>query len=314
MDGYATAIVSAKYGNHLLREQANEKNPVGLAILGGRMKKKITLLVGLLAVAGFCGKRILILGDSITQGSSNPVERPWRDWILQIANAAGKPYTPVGLASWQVYDYNTKSLVVNYLGVGVCSADPYPMTSSVAKSTFPGPHGAQCGIATDGLLSWFKTKKPNLVNAGGADVVVIASGTNDLGNLNEAQKQRSATETLAQMELLVKEVKNTLPNAKIYVTTLLPVDEAKIKIINPQWITYQPKIDEYNAKLFGWSEGMRKSGIPVEVIDWTRAVTVADLHDGLHPHSAGSEKLAKFAFARMELVPQIAATVVGSDD
>lgn len=249
------------------------------------MKRAISTLL-LLSAAAFCGKRILIMGDSITQGSSATNEHPWRDWLMSKFSLAGLQYTAVGLGP------STRG----FTGVGVCSDPTNPVSQEVALATYPGPHGAACGITTDGLLAWFRENKASFVSSGGADVVVIASGTNDIGLLGAPQMNRSSDQTLQNMDQLVKEVAATLPKSKIYVTTLLPV--------NLGLPAYQTKIDEYNGKLFGWAENLTKAGTPVTILNWSSAVSIKDLRDGLHPNSAGSEKLARLVFDRMELHPK----------
>jgi lysophospholipase L1-like esterase len=55
---------------------------------------------------------------------------------------------------------------------------------------------------------------------------------------------------------------------------------------------YNTKIQQLNAAIVPWAQGLNKTESPIWVVDQYTGFGTADLRDGIHPNDAGDVKMA----------------------
>ncbi|KAH7082466.1 SGNH hydrolase-type esterase domain-containing protein [Paraphoma chrysanthemicola] len=130
-------------------------------------------------------------------------------------------------------------------------------------------------IANKGQLEgWLK--------ANPADVITMHLGTNDI-----VQQNKAVGDIIAAFGKLITTMRASNPRMKIVVAKIIP-----IAIGN-----YNAKIQQLNAAITPWAQGLNKTESPIWVVDqYTGFDAAADLRDGVHPNDKGDEKMVKVWF------------------
>jgi len=165
--------------------------------------------------------------------------------------------------------------------------------ASITNTKFVGSLPAQgCGFAYDGaneghggilatgivarreLPGWLQSAKP--------DIVMMHLGTNDVWN------NKSPDEILAAFSTMVDWMRESNAKIKILVAQIIPMNPPNCKECGK-------RVEALNKGIVGWAQGKNTTSTtsPIKVVDcWTGFDTAKMTGDGVHPNSAGNEKLA----------------------
>ncbi|HEU4322471.1 MAG TPA: cellulose binding domain-containing protein [Roseiflexaceae bacterium] len=165
-----------------------------------------------------------------------------------------------------------------------------------------GPQG--CGVSHDGdneghggflavniasqnqLTGWLSATNP--------DIVIMHLGTNDVWS------SIAPSTILAAFSTLVDQMRTNNPNMKIVVAKIIPMNPSSCAAC------YQRTVD-FNAAIPAWASGKSTAQSPITVVDqWTGFNTATDTYDGVHPNSAGDQKMSDRWY------PALAALLSGS--
>ncbi|MBE1490761.1 GDSL-type esterase/lipase family protein [Plantactinospora soyae] len=125
------------------------------------------------------------------------------------------------------------------------------------------------------IVNWLRTTTPR--------TVLLHIGTNDMfGNAANAPARLSA---------LLDRITNTSPGIIVFVATIIPFPAA------------DSAVRTFNAAIPGIVQGKVAAGKRVHLVDMYRALTAADLADGVHPNAGGYEKMSTAWFNALRSVP-----------
>lgn len=129
------------------------------------------------------------------------------------------------------------------------------------------------------VVTWLRNTNPR--------TVLLHIGTNDiLQNHNVANAP-------ARLSALVDRITATVPNADVFVATIIP-------LANPGQAA---AARTYNAAIPGIVQGKVNAGKRVHLVNMHAALTTADLIDGVHPTATGYDKMAATWYAALRAVP-----------
>jgi lysophospholipase L1-like esterase len=210
--------------------------------------------------------KILCLGDSITNGAGAHAQGGYRGPLQRMLTQAGLQYDFVGR-------YETPGI--------------------------PDPnHEGNGGMRLVRMLRENEAVAKQALDANpNPDIILLLIGINDLiVNRNTPQA------TLDRMALLLDELKQYAPNARIIVGNLIP-NAADDPVRDPAgydpaktYVNSEDKVLEFNRGLPDVIESKKAQGIKVEWVDLHRAMTRYDLSDGIHPNKIGYDKMASVWF------------------
>ncbi|QQS05461.1 MAG: hypothetical protein IPK50_00845 [Fibrobacterota bacterium] len=238
-----------------------------------RRLRTITTFIAI--AAGFSqSAKILLLGDSITKGGPTPqgvIFKPWRAWLKEIADQNLAGFEFVGLKDGWI----DPSQHWSHSNTGTCSTP---------RAYLYPAHGAECGQTSEFVNLWLEASLPELRQTP-PDVVVIASGTNNLGVLKQTPDQ-----AISETRKLALTILQNFPKTNLLVAQLLPRTD-----------NYSDLVPEYNRRLPALIFELQAKGARVSILDWNQSIDpTTDLIDGLHPTDLGANKLAKKAYALIE--------------
>ncbi|OAK99491.1 SGNH hydrolase [Phaeosphaeriaceae sp. SRC1lsM3a] len=118
------------------------------------------------------------------------------------------------------------------------------------------------------LDGWLKTNP--------ADVITMHLGTNDI-----VQQNKAVTDIIAAFTKLVGTMRTSNPKMKIIVAQIIPIGIG----------SYNSKIQQLNAAIIPWAQGLNKTESPIWVVDQYTGFSTSDLRDGVHPNDAGDVKM-----------------------
>jgi lysophospholipase L1-like esterase len=121
---------------------------------------------------------------------------------------------------------------------------------------------------------------PGWLSATNPDIVIMHLATNDVWS------NRPVATILTAFSKLVDQMRANNPNMKIVVAQILPM--------NPSTCSecYQRTVN-FNAAIPAWASGKSTAQSPIVVVDqWTGFNTATDTYDGVHPNSAGDQKMS----------------------
>jgi lysophospholipase L1-like esterase len=161
-------------------------------------------------------------------------------------------------------------------------------TTDFVGSGFNGPgnlgdhdHEGHSGWRIDqidaSIVGWVRTYQPR--------TVLLHIGTNDI------TQDRDLGNAPARLASVVDKITSASPQTDVFVATLIPVSFA------------DAKVRAYNAAIPGIVSSRAAAGKRVHLVDMYRALTTADLADGVHPNAAGYDKMAATWFAALRSVP-----------
>jgi lysophospholipase L1-like esterase len=161
-------------------------------------------------------------------------------------------------------------------------------TTDFVGSGFNGPgslgdhdHEGHSGWRIDqidaNVVNWVRTYQPR--------TVLLHIGTNDI------TQNRDLANAPARLASVVDKITSTSPQTDVFVATLIPVSFA------------DAQVRAYNSAIPGLVQSRATAGKKVHLVDMYRAVSTADLPDGVHPNAAGYDKMAAAWFAALRSVP-----------
>ncbi|KAL5381711.1 hypothetical protein PMIN06_010561 [Paraphaeosphaeria minitans] len=118
------------------------------------------------------------------------------------------------------------------------------------------------------LDGWLKTNP--------ADVITMHLGTNDI-----VQQNKNVADIIAAFTKLVGTMRTHNPKMKIVVAQIIPMGIG----------SYNTKIQQLNALLPTWADGLNKTESPIWVVDQYTGFSSSDLRDGVHPNASGDQKM-----------------------
>lgn len=129
------------------------------------------------------------------------------------------------------------------------------------------------------IVNWLRNTTPR--------TVLLHIGTNDiLQNFNVAGAP-------ARLSTLVDRITATVPNADVFVATIIPLS-------NPG---QEAAARTFNATIPGMVQSKVNAGKHVHLVDMHAALTTADLIDGIHPTATGYDKMAATWYTALRAVP-----------
>lgn len=140
--------------------------------------------------------------------------------------------------------------------------------ASLADREHEGHSGWRIDEIAANVDGWLGAHQP--------EVVLLKIGTNDiLQNYDLAGAPRRLSE-------LIDRITTAVPSATILVSTLAPLGDAQ----------QDERVRSFNAAIPAIVNGKVAGGKDVELVDMYPALTTGDLADGVHPSSAGYDKMA----------------------
>jgi lysophospholipase L1-like esterase len=246
----------------------------------GFIVRVISSAAVLAAAAQICAAplRIMPLGDSITYGTSN---------------ATGAYRTKL----WQDFGSDANNLTF----YGSLEAGPPQLgnkhTEGHSGFTIAVEPGSGYGNITDSIAGYLNARLF-------PDVILLMIGTNDI---NRDYQVDQAPAKLDHLISLISDLSTGLrPNAKLIVSSILPIDDAHNQFRWPGTDSNRnAAVDVFNATIPGIVAAHRALGEHVYFTDIHSLFTFSDIEDGLHPTPAGFNKLGDAWYAAINsIVPE----------
>jgi lysophospholipase L1-like esterase len=119
-------------------------------------------------------------------------------------------------------------------------------------------------------------------------------GTNDI-----VQQNKAVTDIIAAFTKLVATMRTSNPKMKIVVraSSWIPTSQATYSVMQVAQIipmgigSYNTKIQQLNAAIVPWAQGLNSTASPIWVVDQYTGFSTSDLRDGVHPNDAGDVKM-----------------------
>jgi lysophospholipase L1-like esterase len=129
------------------------------------------------------------------------------------------------------------------------------------------------------VVTWLGNTNPR--------TVLLHIGTNDV------IQEFNLANAPARLSALVDRITATVPNADVFVATIIPLaGDAR-----------ESAARAYNATIPGMVQSKANAGKRVHLVDMHSALTTADLIDGVHPTATGYDKMAATWYAALRSVP-----------
>jgi lysophospholipase L1-like esterase len=128
------------------------------------------------------------------------------------------------------------------------------------------------------VVAWLRATTPR--------TVLLHIGTNDIAqNVDVANAPN-------RLSALVDKIATTAPDAEVFVATLVPFSGQ------------DARVRAYNSAIPAMVQSKVAAGRRVHLVDMYRALTTADLADGVHPNAGGYNKMAAEWFRALQAVPR----------
>lgn len=213
--------------------------------------------------------RILLLGDSITQGTK--AEYTYRYFL------------------WR--DLVDTGIQFDFIGSSKNNYDGNPDWPGHKGRSFDSDHEGHGGWTADEILEGRDKKKnslPRWLNRYTPDVALVHIGTNDVGRLQDT----STTEE--EIRRIIVELRKDNPEVIILLAKLIPLQPR-------HWDN--EKIKELNERIGEIGIEMNTPSSPMIIVDqYTGFSAQRDLLDGVHPNRRGQKKMASRWFAALRPV------------
>ena len=231
---------------------------------------------------------VMPLGDSITQGASQPASVPggYRGPLYTLLTNAGYQITFVGSDTDNSTSALTSSGNASHEGHGGYT------TANLLNNldANAGTSGNNGGHWLDGIAGTRPAFYP--------DVILLMAGVNDLG-----VNQLSAAQGLAGLEALLSKLVTMRPAARIVVSTLTPY----IGLVYPLREQHQL---EFNAAIPALIASHQAAGQRVTLCDVRTRINITNAaamlcSDGVHPNQAGYNAIADLWSEAFAAIPMI---------
>jgi lysophospholipase L1-like esterase len=151
--------------------------------------------------------------------------------------------------------------------------------ASLGDHDHEGHPGWRIDMIDANIVGWLHTTNPH--------TVLLHIGTNDvLQNFNLSSAP-------ARLSTLIDHITATVPNAQLFVATIIPIANA----------TQEANARTFNAAIPGIVRSKVNAGKHVHLVNMANALTTADLVDGVHPNATGYDKMAATWFSALQSVP-----------
>ncbi|MEU9791386.1 SGNH/GDSL hydrolase family protein [Streptomyces sparsogenes] len=148
--------------------------------------------------------------------------------------------------------------------------------SSLGDRDHEGHSGWTIGQIDNNVVNWLRTYTPR--------TVLLHIGTNDMYGSDPAGAP-------ARLSALLDHITATSPNTEVFVATIIPISFA------------DSTVRTFNAAIPGIVRSKVNAGKRVHLVDMYRALTTADLADGVHPNAGGYSKMANVWYGALLSVP-----------
>ena len=148
--------------------------------------------------------------------------------------------------------------------------------SSLGDRDHEGHSGWTIAQIDTNITNWLRTHTPR--------TILLHIGTNDMygGDPGGAPRRLSA---------LVDKITAQAPDAHLFVATIVPLSSG------------DQTVRTFNATIPGLVQRNADAGRKVHLVDMYRALTTADLADGVHPNAGGYSKMATTWYNALRSVP-----------
>jgi lysophospholipase L1-like esterase len=155
----------------------------------------------------------------------------------------------------------------------------YNGPTSLGDHNHEGHPGWRIDQIDANIVGWLHTYTPH--------TILLHIGTNDVlqnYNLSTAPNRLST---------LIDHITATLPNAEVFVATIIPLANA----------TQETRVQAFNAAIPAIVQSKVNAGKHVHIVGMHSALTATDLADGIHPNTAGYDKMAARWYGYLLSVP-----------
>ena len=244
------------------------------------VRVSIGWLIAALAFAGACeGAPLLVMpvGDSNTVGT---------------ANGPGSYRTRL----WQ--NFGSDPTRISFTGTQ--ESGPFELANKAHEghngfTIAAAPVGS--GNITDNIANYFGARR-------NPDLVLLMLGTNDM-NLNFEVEQAPA-----KLDFLIGRILQLRPAVKVLVASVPPIDDARNQFRTGNDFLANSRVQAFNAAIPGLVAARQASGQNVHFVDVNKALTIADIDDGLHPTRAGFDKIGDTFYRAIVGVPEPASAAL----
>ena len=229
------------------------------------MRRSLTrpLLAVLAAVVVALGGAVLVDGAASAESNGGVRVMPLGDSITDGLNVPGG--YRIGLWQKLVAGGHT----VDFVG------SQFNGPASLGDHDHQGHSGWTISQIDANVVNWLRATTPR--------TVLLHIGTNDMFN--------NAATAPARLSTLLDRITNTSPGIIVFVATIIPFPAA------------DSAVRTYNAAIPGIVQSKVAAGKRVHLVDMNRALTSADLADGVHPNAGGYEKMSTVWFNALRSVP-----------
>ena len=213
-------------------------------------------------------KRVILIGDSITEGSNSPAQDSFRRplWNALVADASNPLVDFVG----------TRSGVTT--SGGTCGSAPAATGGFPAAPDFDLAHEAYWGWCVNNVTSVLPGSLFTLANLDRPDVAVVHLGTNDI-----LQGNQDPAAIRAELSTLVGQLRAANPAIRVLLAQVIPVSNA----------AENNQIVALNGQIAALAQSLNTTASPVTAVDqFTGFNAATDLYDGVHPTDGGEQKMA----------------------
>jgi GDSL-like Lipase/Acylhydrolase family len=222
-------------------------------------------------------KRVILVGDSISEGSTSPAQNSFRRPLWNSV---------VGDASHPLVDFVGTRSGVRSVG-GTCG-NPAALTAPATIPDFDADHEAYWGWCANDVAAVLPGSLARLAAQIGAprtdnrrpDVALVHLGTNDI-----LQQTQDPSLIAGELVNLVGQLRAANRNIRVVVAQVIPVSRGNS--------TESSQVPVLNAQIAAQVGALSTAESPVTLVDQFAGFNAAtDLYDGVHPTSAGEQKMA----------------------
>ncbi|MDD5688205.1 MAG: carbohydrate-binding protein [Elusimicrobia bacterium] len=179
-------------------------------------------------------------------------------------------------------------------------------SATTVGDTCPDPnHEGHSGIRVLGIdtdIDTWLTWNPS-------DIILLHIGTNDVGSYTG----ELLADTTNRLSALIDKITTKVPNAKVYVASIIPMTSYDNAPYPPKTTTELfNEVITYNDAIPGVVASKQSQGKNVYFVDMyneSNIIPATDLIDGCHPSQSGSDKMANVWFNHLTEIPGPTITV-----
>ncbi|MCC8246307.1 cellulose binding domain-containing protein [Saccharothrix luteola] len=148
--------------------------------------------------------------------------------------------------------------------------------TSLGDRNHEGHSGWTIAQIDSNVTNWLRTYTPR--------TILLHIGTNDMNGSNPGGAPQ-------RLSALVDRITTLAPNAELFVATIVPLSGR------------DANVRAFNATIPSMVQSKVSAGKKVHLVDMYRALTTADLADGVHPNAGGYSKMATAWYTALLSVP-----------